>query len=357
MNSSQFGHNLSPEFVNRYRILLTLIFNGYYSYKELKSRSGLSQRQIEYSIKTLIRNDLLEDSTPKSNKNKVYKITESAKSFLAGVRTNDDLHKKTMNENVRARCEIHDSKRLTDLLSHSLYSFKKNEKWKNSSQYFGKINNHGIIINIGKESASLTMIAPKYYEQSGIMLGHKVIQGMLETCYVLNEKWSLGLSAPKLTSGEYVVYSPYAQAMMRKTIGKQVKGKHSLINQSAPLLIPHHEFKDPLDVDKMLQTPYDIEKIKSSMEKLTEEIDVIKQESSNNSYNFDSMNQVVGSMSEAMTKIVETVKNQSDKLNSMSGSVATIAEKMTELMNLVNPTNQQNSSQKVTNVDVNRMFG
>jgi DNA-binding PadR family transcriptional regulator len=336
-----------------------MYLNNYYQIKEIRERTGLSKRQIEYSTHKLIQEGLVDDVTPKSNKYKVYKITESGKSFLAQVRTTEEMKKRVINENVRAKCEIHNINKIQKLIDNSLYNFKENPNWKNSKKYYGKINNHTIEINIGKDSASMVLIAPKRDESSGLALGYYIIQGILETCYIINEKWDLGLGVPELFSGEYIVYTPYAQAMMRKTIGKQVKGKYSLVNQSAPFIIPHQEFKNPLDVDKMLQTPYDIEYIKSKISNIDSSLESVKKESAENTYNFDSMKNIIGSFTNSISNLVNVSVTQSSQISEITKSVTTLAEKLTNLMDVINKPNQQNSSQEFTkqNPDVQRMFG
>lgn len=356
INSSQPVHKLRTDFVNRERVILTLILNGYYGYNQIRERTGLSKRKIEYTISKLVESGRLKDKTPKSNKYKVYSVTDDGISFLGEARTTDAKLHKLVSENVRAKCEILKPENLMRLLNHDDYNFKENLNWKNSKQYIGKINNQTVQVNVGKTS-SLIIIAKQEEAKSGALLGYLVIRNIVDTTILINKKWDVGLSVPELYSGEYIVNSPYAEAVMEKTHGKQVKGRYSLVNQSAPIFIPHQEFKDPLDVDKVLQTPYDIERINSNISKISDEIEFIRNESNFNKTNTEQLGVAVQSMSNAMNDIVSNQKNQNEKLSKLTDSNTIIAEKMTELLLMLSPHQVKNSSQQVTNSDVNRMFG
>ena len=346
--------NLSPDFVSRALKLLSLIQRGVITQKQLAKHSDLTVRQVRYDVLRLIEKGYLIDATKRSNKWKVYRVSVAGRSLLDGVRQGGKSLIKIMNENVRAKCEIHNIKNFMKMVESSVYDLKETSNWKNARQWHAKIEGHSVEFNVGTQKASMKIIAPRYHANTGAESGYVTISGILEVCKKLEEKWSIGLSFPIFYEGEFAMHTPYAEAVMQKTGGREVKFGDFKINQSPPYFIPHEEYQKKigkeLDFDKHLEVPRKMDELLSSVGNLNQQF-------MDNTSNQNDINEKVANLLEGLTK---ATTNNSTKIDSLTDNIAKL---VTGLSKLTEPVQQTNKASEVTNgdkpvnSDISRMFG
>ena len=311
-------------------MILSLLENGITTQKEIMQRTQLSRREVQYAMRRMMDEGLCYDPHPRSNKWKSYKISVAGRSFVGGARSNDATANKVMNENVRMKCVIQSVDKIEKLLQNSDYSFKENANWKNSKQYHGKIENHSIVINVGK-SASLIVIAPRYHGSFGSQVGYLAIKGILDICANLKSKYQIDLGMAEFYEGEYVVHTPYSEAVMNKTRGRQVTTTRYKVNQSSPFFIPHEEFASPLDLDKHLEIPKRIETLSEELSEIVGNVGEIN-------YKINGLDQSLVKMVDVFSDTVKTQQTNQSMIQEMVSQFAKITTSLTDLANAVSET-------------------
>ena len=326
----QSAYNLHPKFAHRVLMILSLLENGITTQKEIQQRTQLTRKEVGYALARMMDQGLCYDPHPKSNKWKAYKISVAGRSFVGEVRSNDTTANKVMNENVRMKCVIQTTDKIPKILENQDYSFRENINWKNSKQYHGKIENHTVVINVGK-SASLIVIAPRYHGSFGSQVGYLAIRGILDVCANLKSKYQVELGMAEFYEGEYVVHTPYSEAVMNKTRGKQVTTTRYKVNQSSPFFIPHEEFANPLDLDKHLEIPKRIESLSEELSQMVGNVGEIN-------YKISSLDQSLVKMVDVFSETVKNQQNNQSIIQDMVSQFAKITTSLTELANAVNET-------------------
>ena len=358
-NSEHSMHKMNPKFVRRTMIILNLINQGMNTQKEIQTRSGLSRRETQYTITNLMNDGLCYDPSPKSNKWKNYKITKAGIQFIAEVRTADDFVNKVMNENIRMKCDVRNPEKIPEFTNHSSFNFIENKNWKNSRKWNGKVREHTIEVNLGKRQSSIVLIAPRYFGSTGTEVGYLAIKGMIDVCSDIKSKFGLDLGSPEIIEGEYVFHSPYSEAVMKKTGGRQVKTSRYKVNASKPYYVPHEEFSDPLHLDKHLQIPKKIDDLENKIMKISGSV--------------EESNYKVSEMESSVVRLIDVLQVSVSRQDESTKALSGFADKFTgfadSLANLVKAVNDTKSkvestignNEKLTNPEIkndilNQMF-
>ncbi len=275
------------------------------------------------------------------------------------MRTADDFVNKVMNENIRMKCDIHNPDKILEFVNHTDFNFKENKSWKNSQKWNGKIREHSIEVNFGKKQSSVVLIAPRYFGSTGTEVGYLAIKGMIDICGEIKSKFGLELGSPDIIEGEYVFHSPYSEAVMKKTGGRQVKTSRYKVNASKPYYVPHEEFSDPLHLDKHLQIPKKIDELESTISKISGSIE----ESNFKVHEMESsVVRLIDVLQISVTKQDESTKAITGFTNKFAG----FADSLAELVKAVNDTkskvestignNEKLQSPEIKNDILNQMF-
>lgn len=232
--------------------------------KQIARQTSESRQTISYHLGILRKNKLIYDTTPKSNKWKVYRLTELGQNVLVQY---DGIEKKELKgiENAKWICIIKNTKILQKFLFEN--NFTHHEMKGGWVQWNGEIQGYTIAVNIGKVTKLMITHPPAY---SGDLQStfKKVTENILTVIGNLNKKYSLELTLPEPIAGrQFTSSNGIAEYLLDITNGSQIKLMNGKISIDASKNgEPRIEFEEINEAQKFADMPKVIDELRTTIE-------------------------------------------------------------------------------------------
>lgn len=193
--------------------------------KDLAKYTGDSRQVVSYHLRLLQNQKMIYDDTPKSNKWKIFKLTELGQKVIGQY---EGIEKKELKgvENARWISIIRKPKQIQKFLFENDFKMHQMENW---IQWTGSIQGFTIAINQGKVT-KMMITHPPTYANDLQQAYHKISENILNVVSSLNKKWNFDLTIPEPVPGrQFTMANDISEYLHDLSGGSQIKLKNGKV--------------------------------------------------------------------------------------------------------------------------------